>query len=447
MQLWSNLRSSLWFVPVLMVIGSAVLALVFIEVDGRTNRELLAEYPRIFGAGADGSRGMLSSIAGSMITVAGLTFSLTILAMAQASSQYTSRVLRNFMRDRSNQFVLGFFVGIFAYSLIVLRTIRGGDEGRFIPSLAVLFGLVLAISSVGVLIFFIHHIASSIQASSIISAGAAETIGAVARLFPHEVGEESEESEALLSEVVLEDRLWHPIPARSTGYVRNVDTNGLVSFAVERDCVIRMERGLGSFVVKDSPLVWLTESSPAGHELDETTITKLNELFTIDHYRTIDQDVAFGIRQIVDIALKALSPGVNDTTTAVVCIDYLGAILVDLARRRIEQHYRAPDGVLKVIAEGATFESLVRGAFDQIRDVAADNTAIYLRLLRALETVAERTLAQGRRETLANQVALIAEEADRELASNYNLTRVRERVGAVSAKLKQASVVSTHAQN
>ena len=127
-QLWSNLRSSLWFVPVLIVVCSVGLAVGFIEVDGRINRELLAEYPRIFGAGADGSRGMLTAIAGSMITVAGLTFSLTLLAMAQASSQYTSRILRNFMGDRRNQFVLGFFVGIFAYCLIVLRTIRGGTK-------------------------------------------------------------------------------------------------------------------------------------------------------------------------------------------------------------------------------------------------------------------------------------------------------------------------------
>lgn len=123
-QLWSNLRSSLWFVPVLIVVCSVGLAVGFIEVDGRINRELLADYPRIFDAGADGSRGMLSAIAGSMITVAGLTFSLTLLAMAQASSQYTSRILRNFMGDRRNQFVLGFFVGIFAYCLIVFASER-----------------------------------------------------------------------------------------------------------------------------------------------------------------------------------------------------------------------------------------------------------------------------------------------------------------------------------
>lgn len=441
-QLWSNLRSSLWFVPVLMLIASAVLALVFIEVDGRTNRELLAEYPRIFGAGADGSRGMLSSIAGSMITVAGLTFSLTIVAMAQASSQYTSRILRNFMRDRSNQFVLGFFVGIFVYCLIVLRTIRGGDEGRFIPSLAVLFGLLLAITSVGVLIFFIHHIANSIQASSIISSAAEETMRAIDRLFPYQA-EEFDDAQAEQAEAFIAARLWQPIPSTWTGYVQAVNTDGLIAFAMEHHCLIQMERGLGSFVVKGSPLVSIAATGGGNYEVDESTTDSLNELFTGKHYRTIDQDVAFGIRQIVDIALKALSPGVNDTTTAVVCIDYLGAILTELAQRRMLHHHRSADGEVRVMLRGATFESLVREAFDQIRDVARDNTAIYLRLLGAIETVSQRTQTSRRREALVTQVNLISDEANRVLASEYNLRHVREKIGNVCAKLNTAVGVKT----
>lgn len=442
-QLWSNVRSSLWFVPVLMVAVSAGLAVAFIEVDGRVNRELLVEYPRVFGAGADGSRGMLSSIAGSMITVAGLTFSLMIVAMAQASSQYTSRILRNFMRDRRNQFVLGFFVGIFVYCLIVLRTIRGGDEGRFIPSLAVLIGLLLAISSVGVLIFFIHHIASSIQASSIISSAAEETMRAIERLFPGEVGEEAKESEEEAAQAELAGRSWQVIPARSTGYVQDIDAEGLVEFARGRDCIVRMERGLGAFAVKNSPLLSIAFKGTGGGQPDKETVGELNGLFSVSHYRTIEQDAAFGIRQIVDIALKALSPGVNDTTTAVVCMDYLGAILAALARRRIERRYRSEAGEVQVIARGPTFESLVREAFDQIRDVAADNTAVYLRLLGALETVARQTENARRRATLAAQVKLVADAAERELASDYNLERVRERAVAVRATIESAPDVES----
>ena len=435
-QLWTNVSSSLWFVPVLIVVGYVSLAIALIEVDGRIDRELLAEYPRIFGAGADGSRGMLSSIAGSMITVAGLTFSLTLLAMAQASSQYTSRILRNFMRDRANQFVLGFFVGIFAYCLVVLRTIRGGDEGRFIPSIAVLFGLLFAISSVGVLIYFVHHIASSIQASSIISSAAEETMRAIERLFPHEVGEEADESETEEAQVALEGRSWQTIPAHDTGYLQDVDADRLVRFAREREYIVRLERGLGAFVVRGSPLVSISCKSEGSRKLDDDTTKELNGLFTLGHYRTIDQDVSFGVRQIVDIALKALSPGVNDTTTAVVCVDYLGAILAKLARRRIEKRYRSDAGEVQVIARGATFESLVSEAFDQIRDVAGENTAIYLRLLGAIETVAEQTVNKRRSATLAAQVNLVSEKAERALPSDYNLERVRLRAATARATIE-----------
>src|SRR4029079_16914816 len=142
--------------------------------------------PLLFGAGAEGSRGMLSTIAGSMITIAGGTFSLTIAALATASTQYTSRVLRNFMRDGHNQLLVGCFVGIFTYCLVVLRTVRGEAEGLFVPSLAVFAALLLALLGIGVLVFFIHHIASSIQASTVIAAITDESLAVIERVFPSE---------------------------------------------------------------------------------------------------------------------------------------------------------------------------------------------------------------------------------------------------------------------
>jgi uncharacterized membrane protein len=166
-----------------------MLAVGLIELDASATGWRLAErWPRLFGAGAEGSRGLLSAIAGSMITVAGVTFSITIVALALASSRYTSRILRNFMRDRASQSMLGVFVGTFAYCLVVLRTVRSGDEEHlFVPSMAVMGAVVLALVAIGFLIFFIHHIAASIQASSVIAAAADETLRAVDRLFPDDL--------------------------------------------------------------------------------------------------------------------------------------------------------------------------------------------------------------------------------------------------------------------
>src|SRR5664279_3725133 len=186
---WSALPSSFWFVPTLIVAGSIALAMALIEAHSTGSAQWLARWPRMFGAGAEGARGMLSTIAGSMMTVVGVTFSMTLVTLALASSQYTSRILRNFMADRVMQVVLGIFTGIFTYCLIVLRTIRSGDEGGFVPSLAVSFAVVLAIGGIVALIFFIHHIASSIQASSIIASVAEEALMAIDQLFPERLGE------------------------------------------------------------------------------------------------------------------------------------------------------------------------------------------------------------------------------------------------------------------
>src|SRR5664279_3057213 len=234
---WRNLRTSFWFVPSLIVAASIVLAVALIEADLTGSKEWLASWPRVFGAGAAGARGMLSTIAGSMMTVVGITFSMTLVTLVLASSQYTSRILRNFMRDRVTQVVLGIFAGIFTYCLIVLRTVRGGDEAGFIPSLAVSFGVVLAIGGISVLIFFIHHIASSIQASNIIASVAAETMVAIDRLFPEKLGQgpvDDDEDEAKLP---LPQRNRQTVPAQRDGYIQSVDNATLMRFAREHNTI------------------------------------------------------------------------------------------------------------------------------------------------------------------------------------------------------------------
>lgn len=148
---WNNLRSSFWFLPSMIVVASIALAVGLIEVDAAVSNRWLAQWPRLFGAGAEGARGMMSTIAGSMMTVVGVTFSMVLMVLAMASGQYTSRILRNFILSRITQVVLGIFAGIFTYCLIVLRTIRSGDEGSFVPNLAVSFGFVLALSVVACL--------------------------------------------------------------------------------------------------------------------------------------------------------------------------------------------------------------------------------------------------------------------------------------------------------
>ncbi len=421
--MWAAVRSSLWFVPSVMVFAALAVGLILVEIDSRFERELLLEYPRIFGAGADGSRGMLTAIASSMITVAGLTFSLTLAAIAQTSSQYTSRVLRNFMRDRTNQFVLGSFVSVFAYCLVVLRTIRGGDEGRFIPAFAVLVGLILALLSIGVLILFIHHIASSLQASTIISNVADETTKAIEKLFPSKAGDEADEAEKQRLYEKLAHRSWQTLAAKDNGYIQSVDTEALFEFARRHRIVLRMEHAIGDFVTEKTALVSVAVEAEA---LSDEAGNDLRALYTINHFRTVDQDVEFGLRQIVDIAMKALSPGINDTTTAIFCVDYLGALLEQLAARRIETPYRMDGESVRVITKSPTFEHFIATAFDQIRINAEGNQAILERQLKALTTIARVTENLTRKQALRTQTRLIAQHAARTLDTDYEKAQVRE---------------------
>ncbi len=303
-QFGSNLRGSFWFLPTLIVVFSGVLAMGLIAVDSSGSRNWMAEWPRLFGTGAAGARGMLATIAGSMMTVVGVTFSMTLMALALASSQYTSRILRNFMRDRVTQVVLGIFAGIFTYCLIVLRTIRGGEDNGFVPSLSVTVSVVLAIGGIAALIFFIHHIAASIQASSIISSVAAQTLGVVDRLFAGKPGQEPDDDDEDSSTLPLSGLKWQAVTASKNGYIQSVDSGALLRLAREHKTILRMERGIGDFVVQHTTVAALALPVPPEAEV----IAAVRSAYTIGRHRTSEQDAAFGIRQIVDIALRALSP-------------------------------------------------------------------------------------------------------------------------------------------
>ncbi|MDZ4788163.1 MAG: DUF2254 domain-containing protein [Blastochloris sp.] len=438
--LWSNLRSSLWFIPTLIVAASIMLAVAVIDVDSHESDLWLAQWPRLFGAGAEGARGMLSTIAGSMMSVVGVTFSMTLVALAMASSQYTSRILRNFMSSRVTQSVLGIFSGIFTYCLIVLRTIRGGDEGVFVPNLAVFLGFVLAVGGVGLLIFFIHHVASSIQASSIIASVANETVEAIDRLFPKQLARGTDEDPDDLSSLPPNGGKWQTVPALKSGYIQSVDNSALLRLAREQKTVVRMERGIGEFVVENTALASLSLENPPSAE----TTVALQATFNFSSYRTLEQDAAFGIRQIVDVALKALSPGVNDTTTAVTCVDYLTVILARLATKHIPASHRYEDGALRVIAVGPSFQSLLSEAFDQIREGAKGNLSMMLRMLDSVRTIASLTSDPSRRQALHEQVEWITELAKRSTDSPHDRSLFEGQLVQVRKSLKVDLILPIH---
>ncbi len=422
-----KLLGTLWFVPSMVVVGFLILAVVMVKLSSHVDRAALIRWPLLFGANAESSRSILAAVASGMITVAGLTFSLTLLAVTQASSQFTPRILRNFMGDRANQLMLGTFVGVFAYCIVVLRTIRGSDNNSFVPSLATVLGMLLGIGGLGVLIIAVHHIASSLQATTIIARVARETEETIDKLYPHRLDEELSHSlEGDREDFRAAEReveAWHAVPSPKSGYIQTLDAETLVDRAAESGRLLRVQCCPGAFVVEGAALASLSisnaERMTSIAELQAAS-RRIESTFTIGQYRTLEQDPGFGIRQLVDIALKALSPGINDTTTAISCLHYLGAILIRLASRKIDEPVARQDGTIRVLACGPSFQSLLSLAFDQIRQSAAGNIAVLELMIRTSATIAQETSDSERREAAVGQLLLLHENAQRTVPAPHD---------------------------
>ncbi len=370
---WARVRDGLWFLPALLTTAAAVLAGVLTEVDRRGAAAALTERYWIFQGGVEGARGVLSAIAGGLITVTGVVFSVTIVALQLASSQFTPRVLRDFTADRANQAVLGVFIGTFTYALLVLGTVRaqGPGEEPFVPRLAVAGAVVLVLVSIGFLIYFIDHSAASIRVSTILERVTRRTLADVERILPR-AGEgagarEDREPPAPSA----------PVAGREAGYLRAVDTRALLRLGERHDLVIAVEPRIGHFLL---PGEVLGSVSPAA-ALHEGVARAVREAFAVGSERTPDQDVEFGIVEIADIAVKALSPGINDPTTAARCIDRLSEILLAIGTRPLPGPIRSAAGRARVLLRHPDFERAARLAFGPIGHFGAGNPAIAGKLL------------------------------------------------------------------
>jgi len=386
-----------------------------------------------FPAGAEGARLLLSTIAGSTITVVGVAFSITIAAVTLTSSQFGPRLLRSFMADKGNQVVLGTYIGTFIYSLLVLRTIQENEQTTFVPEIAVLFGIVLALISFTMLIYFFHHTATSIQAEQVVDVVYRELIAEIDRTFPRT----PPESELLHRPDELNGHVELVGPrvtvvARASGYLRAVDIEGLLGLAAAHDVTIRLLYRPGEFVFEQTPL-----ATVSGKEhLDDHVHQRVRRAFILGKYRSLEQDVEFPVQQLVDMALRALSPGINDPYTAVNCIDRLGAALCHLNARQCPSRYRHDeDGRLRLIVDVFTYEGLVDAAFNQIRQSAEHNAAVNMRLLEALQAIAVTTRTEAQRQVIRRHVEMIYRAGHEALTEERDRNDLKERFQGVMEKL------------
>ena len=392
-----RVRTSFWAVPSLLSVVALVLAELAIRAD---QRSYLAESPWLYSGTADGGRAILAALASAMITVTGVVFSITIVALSFASGALGPRLLRNFMRDRVNQLVLGAFIATFLFSLRVLAGLKGAQEPR--SSMAITLALLLVVVSFGILIYFIHHVSKSIQVNTILGEVREALDAAIDRLFPDELPEDGEEEELPPPPYDPAAPAWS-VPAGASGYVQVVDRERLEKIASEHDAGIVCAVRPGEFAVEGGELLRTTMA------VDEELADELRSCIALGPIATEPQDVEYSVRQIVEIALRALSPGVNDPFTAMSGIDHLGASLARLARRRMpERERRTADGRFRLETPGVTFPMVMDSAWSQIRHHGAGQPAVGVRILEALVEVARQARAPERARCVEQHARMVA---------------------------------------
>lgn len=393
-----------------------------------------------FGGTPEGARAVLSVVASSTITVTALTFSLTVVALQVASSQFTPRLLGTFLSDRGNQAVLSVFLGTFAYSLIVLRSVRSASEnqGSFVPDVAVAAGLVLALLSVGMLVYFFHHLTQQFRVESVLAGVRDDTLGLIHRHVPAR----DQQPEAGLP----------PVPEQATalrapdsGYLQAVEPAVLLAVAADHGVAVRLRPLLGTHVTTGTTLAWAwpVDGQAAGGGLEPEKLTgQLRAGIQLGPDRTLQQDVAFGVRQLADIATRALSPGINDPTTAVDTIGALASVLSELACRRLTPVVCTDEqGRVRAAVDQPSFAEILALACDQPRRYGATEPAVLTELLRMLTDLAE-VGPQEVAGAVGDQVEATVETAGTAGLTGPELARVRRLARHARAALERGCRVA-----
>ena len=431
--LLGRLRSTYWFVPSIVTIAAVLLATGLVAIDRRSSN-FTEWFGWAYGGGAEGARSVLAAVAGSTITVVSVTFSVMVVALTVASQHFGPRLLNSFMRDNAAQLVLGTFTGTFAYCLVVLRTVQGDGDGysAFVPHLAVTGALVLTLFSVGMLIYYVHHIATSMQVSNITAGVAHDLERAINRLYPEPIGDTAALPPAHVPPVPPGAVVIH---TDRSGYLQEIDGDALLALACRENVVIWMDIRPGDFLIEGRRIAAV---QPVPRDM-EAFGRRLRSACGVGNDRTSTQDADFAVQQLVEVALRALSPGVNEPFTAITCIDRLVQALFKLATRRIPSAVRTDaDGAVRVIAQPRTFVELVEAAFLPIARHAASNAVVVRRLYEALDALAERVQRAEDREVIARLAGSLcpsaAVDVDGEpqrpaLAQRFDELRRRMRVG------------------
>lgn len=433
-ELLSRLNSSYWFVPLVVTIGGVALAVALVFLDSRVTLDPDGVLAILWPSSADGARALLSAVIGAMITAISVTFSVTIVALTVAAQHFGPRVLNSFVRQTSAQLVLGTFMATFVYSVLALGAIRGAGPDANVPELAVAGAVALVVLSIGALIYYVHHVSTTLQIGELAAAIVVDFRDALTQVDEHaqkaagEGGSASEEAPPGTASIA----------ARESGYVQRIDYGAIARAAAARDARVWIRREPGAFAIAGTPLALVHPAAACDEEIERI----VRHACILGSDRTFWHDPEFAVKQLVEIALRALSPGVNEPFTAMTCIDRLTEGLACAAAQPPPRGVWPDEhGQDRVFSQPQPFATLLRASFDPIRIFAGSNPAIYVRLL---DSLAELALVTGRaddRRLLREQADVIRRAAERSLTEAedraYLATRyeqcVRQLQGAPAA--------------
>lgn len=418
-----ELRTSLWLIPSIIIAGFVLLAFAALAVDDH----LLAEdrFPVLLDPGAAGDvRNLMAAIAGASITVVALVASLTLVTLTVASTQFGPRLIRTFLATRAPKITIGLYVGTFVYSLIVLMAVHDGAGYEFVPRLAAAIAVIAAMADAVALVWYLHATAVSIQPATVVNRIAAQLDEALDELaaMGELVGDgDPAEIDALIARG---DEAGTVVTAATSGYLKRVEHDELVAAAAAAGATVQLTVRPGQFVLAGSPVAKVV-AGPDGHG---PSTAEVNAGLVIGAQRTVEQDLRFAVDQLVEIALRALSPAINDTFTGLTCINWLAGALLRLSEDPLPQRaHRDARGTVRVIDRYLSFADVTDSAFDKIRQAGSDNPAVLIRLLESVTLLAPQMRTEEQRWALRAQADMVWEGAVRDIQTGGDLADIRRR--------------------
>jgi len=426
---WKELLSTFWFLPALIICFAVFLSMSLVSFDHSIIISQNGWIHFFLVNSSDSARSILSTISGAMIGVAGTVFSVTLVALTLASSQFGPRLIKNFMYVKLNQVVLGSYIATYLYCLLVLNSIKDSDGYAFVPSISILVAILATIANIVLLIIFIHRIAVSIQADRVISDISDFIANQLETLFPEKMGGEKVGEEKIdISAVVSAYQNKVSIKSPKSGYLQYISSGVLFDLVTKQDSMLKVYYRPGSYLVKDIEIAELLTHS----KWEQEKIEMLLNQFIIGKTKTSQQDIEYSIHQMVEIASRALSPGINDPYTAIACIDNLTSTMSYLAQAKFPSKYRFDEEAkLRVIANTLDFEKVLDAAFNQIRQFSAGSTAVIIRLMEALAIIQKFTKTEDQKKAVIKHAKMVLFIGEQTVKEKNDLENIKEKAKIV----------------